>query len=379
MERRSFLKKAAGASLAAGAAVGLSACGKAEQAPAPAATPAAPAVQTGLPEIKWRMTSSFPKSIDTLYGSAELLAERLREITGGKFDIRVFPAGEIVPGLQALDAVQQGTVEMCHSCSYYYVGKDKTFAFGTAVPFGMNAPQMDAWIVAGGGQELLDEFYSNYNVLSFLGGNTNIQMGGWYRKQINSVEDINGLKIRIAGIGGEILSRMGAIPQQIAGSDIYPALEKGTIDAAEWVAPYDDEKLGFYKVAPYYYSPGWWEPGPVVHFYVNRQEWDKLPKEYQAAFRAAAREAHVLMSSSYNHKNPQAMARLLAQGVKLETFSDDIMKKAYEIAQEMYAEEAAKNPAWAKIYTEFEKYRKAQNAWFSVAESPYNRIMQATR
>lgn len=379
MERRSFLKKAAGASLAAGAAVGLSACGKAEQAPAPAATPAAPAVQTGLPEIKWRMTSSFPKSIDTLYGSAELLAERLREITGGKFDIRVFPAGEIVPGLQALDAVQQGTVEMCHSCSYYYVGKDKTFAFGTAVPFGMNAPQMDAWIVAGGGQELLDEFYSNYNVLSFLGGNTNIQMGGWYRKQINSVEDINGLKIRIAGIGGEILSRMGAIPQQIAGSDIYPALEKGTIDAAEWVAPYDDEKLGFYKVAPYYYSPGWWEPGPVVHFYVNRQEWDKLPKEYQAAFRAAAREAHVLMSSSYNHKNPQAMARLLAQGVKLETFSDDIMKKAYEVAQEMYAEEAAKNPAWAKIYTEFEKYRKAQNAWFSVAESPYNRIMQATR
>lgn len=379
MERRSFLKKAAGASLAAGAAVGLSACGKAEQAPAPAATPAAPAVQTGLPEIKWRMTSSFPKSIDTLYGSAELLAERLREITGGKFDIRVFPAGEIVPGLQALDAVQQGTVEMCHSCSYYYVGKDKTFAFGTAVPFGMNAPQMDAWIVAGGGQELLDEFYSNYNVLSFLGGNTNIQMGGWYRKQINSVEDINGLKIRIAGIGGEILSRMGAIPQQIAGSDIYPALEKGTIDAAEWVAPYDDEKLGFYKVAQYYYSPGWWEPGPVVHFYVNRQEWDKLPKEYQAAFRAAAREAHVLMSSSYNHKNPQAMARLLAQGVKLETFSDDIMKKAYEVAQEMYAEEAAKNPAWAKIYTEFEKYRKAQNAWFSVAESPYNRIMQATR
>ena len=241
MERRSFLKKAS-VGLAAGAAAGV----------ASTAAVAAPAVQTGLPEIKWRMTSSFPKSIDTLYGSAELLANRLREITGGKFDIRIFPAGEIVPGLQALDAVQQGTVEMCHSCSYYYVGKDKTFAFGTAVPFGMNARQMDAWIIGGGGQELLDEFYGNYNVYSFLGGNTGVQMGGWYRKQINTLEDIKGLKIRIAGIAGEIMSRMGAIPQQIAGSDIYPSLEKGTIDAAEWVAPYDDEKLGFYKVAPHY-------------------------------------------------------------------------------------------------------------------------------
>ncbi|MBP6727799.1 MAG: twin-arginine translocation signal domain-containing protein, partial [Thauera sp.] len=239
MERRSFLKKAS-AGVAVGAAVGLAACGKTEQTAAPATptapvTPAAPAIQSALPAIQWRMTSSFPKSIDTLYGSAELLADRLREITDGKFDIRIFPAGEIVPGLQALDAVQQGTVEMCHSCSYYYVGKDKTFAFGTAVPFGMNARQMDAWIIGGGGQELLDDFYSDYNVYSFLGGNTGVQMGGWYRKPINTLEDIKGLKIRIAGLGGEILSRMGAIPQQIAGADIYPSLEKGTIDAAEWV------------------------------------------------------------------------------------------------------------------------------------------------
>ncbi len=381
MERRSFLKKA-GVGLAAGAAVGLTACGKSEQtaAPAPApAAPAAPAVQTGSPSIQWRMTSSFPKSIDTLYGSAELLTNRLREITGGKFDIRVFPAGEIVPGLQALDAVQQGTVEMCHTCSYYYVGKDKTFAFGTAVPFGLNARQMDAWIIGGGGQELLDEFYSNYNVYSFLGGNTGVQMGGWYRKEINRLEDIPGLKIRIAGIGGEILARMGAIPQQIAGTDIYPSLEKGTIDAAEWVAPYDDEKLGFYKVAPYYYSPGFWEPGPVVHFYVNKSEWDKLPAEYQAAFRAASREAHIQMTAMYDHKNPQALARLLSQGVKLRSFSPEIMKKAYDVSRELYNEEAARNPAWAKIYAEFEKYRKSQNAWFGVAEADFDRFMQSVR
>lgn len=378
MERRSFLKKA-GAGIAVGAAAGMAACGKSEQAAAPATTPAAPAVHTGLPAVQWRMTSSFPKSIDTLYGSSELLANRLREITGGKFDIRVFPAGEIVPGLQALDAVQQGTVEMCHSCSYYYVGKDKTFAFGTAVPFGMNARQMDAWIIGGGGQDLLDEFYSNYNVYSFLGGNTGVQMGGWYRKEINRLEDIPGLKIRIAGIGGEILARMGAIPQQIAGTDIYPSLEKGTIDAAEWVAPYDDEKLGFYKVAPYYYSPGFWEPGPVVHFYVNKSEWAKLPAEYQAAFRAASREAHIQMTAMYDHKNPQALARLLSQGVKLRSFSPEIMKKAYDVSRELYNEEAARNPAWAKIYAEFEKYRKSQNAWFSVAEADFDRFMQSVR
>ena len=378
MERRSFLKKA-GAGIAVGAAAGMAACGKSEEAAAPAAGAAAPAVHTGLPAVQWRMTSSFPKSIDTLYGSSELLANRLREITGGKFDIRVFPAGEIVPGLQALDAVQQGTVEMCHSCSYYYVGKDKAFAFGTAVPFGMNARQMDAWIIGGGGQALLDEFYSNYNVYSFLGGNTGVQMGGWYRKEINRLEDIPGLKIRIAGIGGEILARMGAIPQQIAGTDIYPSLEKGTIDAAEWVAPYDDEKLGFYKVAPYYYSPGFWEPGPVVHFYVNKSEWDKLPAEYQAAFRAASREAHIQMTAMYDHKNPQALARLLSQGVKLRSFSPEIMKKAYDVSRELYNEEAARNPAWAKIYAEFEKYRKSQNAWFGVAEADFDRFMQSVR
>ena len=367
MERRSFLKKA-GASLAAGAAGAAS-----------TATIAAPAVQTGLPEIKWRMTSSFPKSIDTLMGSADLLANRLREITGGKFDIRVYPAGELLPGMQALVAVQQGTVEMCHTCSYYYTGKDKAFGFGTAIPFGLNARQMDAWIIAGGGQELLDEFYSNYNVYSFLGGNTGVQMGGWFRKQINTVDDVKGLKFRIPGIGGEILARMGAIPQQLGAGDIYAALEKGTIDAAEFVAPYDDEKLGFHKVAPYYYAPGFWEPGPAVHFYVNKQEWEKLPAEYQAAFRAAAREAHILMTASYDHKNPQALARLLAQGVKLQRFSNEIMQKAYEISQELYDEESAKNPAWKKIYTEFVKYRQSQNAWFGVAEATYDRFMQSVR
>lgn len=348
MQRRDFLKKAAIGG--AGAAL------------------AAPAIAAELPSIRWRLTSSFPKSLDTIYGGAEVLANRVRAITGGKFDIRVFASGEIVPGLQALDAVQQGTVEVCHSCSYYYVGKDKTFGFGTAVPFGMNARQMNAWIYFGGGQKLLDEFYSNYNVYSFVGGNTGTQMGGWWRKVVKSVADLKGIKMRIPGLGGAVFAELGVVPQQIAGTDIYPALEKGTIDAAEWVGPYDDEKLGFHKVAKNYYYPGWWESGPTIHFYVNKREWEKLPKEYQEAFQAAAHEANVTMTAEYDYRNPIALSKLLQSGVKLQKFSDEILAAGYKAAYALYANEAGKNPAFRKIFTEYDKFRKTQNAWFSVAE-----------
>ncbi len=360
MDRRKFLKNAG---VAAGAGV--------------ATTVAAPAIAQSLPANEWRLTSSCPKSLDTIYGGADVLANRLRAMTGGKFDIRVFAGGEIVPGLQALDAVQQGTVEMCHTCSYYYVGKDKTFGFGTSVPFGMNPRQMNAWIYYGGGQKLLDEFYANYNVVSFAGGNTGTQMGGWFRKEIKTLDDVKGLKMRIAGLGGAVFERLGAVPQQIAGSDIYPALEKGTIDAAEWVGPYDDEKLGFFKVAKNYYYPGWWEPGPTIHFFVNKKEWDKLPKEYQEAFQAAAYEANVTMLAEYDHKNPTALSRLLSQGVKLQKYPDAVLEAAYKAAMDLYTEESAKNPAFKKVWTEYDKYRRTQNAWFSVADTTMDRFLQS--
>ncbi|MCE1241490.1 MAG: TRAP transporter substrate-binding protein [Azonexaceae bacterium] len=379
MQRRDFLAKA---TVGAAAAATLAACGKSETPPAAApasspAAPTAPAVHGALPEVKWRLTSSFPKSLDTIYGGAEVLANRLRAMTGGKFDIRVFPGGEIVPGLQALDAVQQGTVEMCHTCSYYYVGKDKTFGFGTSIPFGMNARQMNAWIYYGGGQELLDEFYAGYNVQHFAGGNTGVQMGGWWRKTVEKVADLSGIKMRIAGLGGAVFSELGVVPQQIAGGDIYPALEKGTIDAAEWVGPYDDEKLGFYKVAKNYYYPGWWEPGPVINFFVNKAEWAKLPKEYQEAFQAAAYEANVTMMAKYDHQNPIALSKLLQNGVKLQKFSDEILTAAYKATQQLYADEAAKNPAFKKILTAYDKYRRTENAWFSVAESRMDNFLQS--
>jgi TRAP-type mannitol/chloroaromatic compound transport system substrate-binding protein len=359
MERREFIKNAGLAGiLAAGAA---------------------PAIAAELPSIKWRLTSSFPKSLDTIYGGAEVLAKRVKAITGGKFDIQVFAAGEVAPGLQALDVTQNGTVECCHTCSYYYVGKDKTFGFGTSVPFGMNFRQLNAWIYYGNGQKLLDEFYSAYNIVSFLGGNTGVQMGGWFRKEVKTLKDIKGIKMRIAGLGGTVFSALGMVTQQIAGSDIYPALEKGTIDAAEWVGPYDDEKLGFFKVAKNYYFPGWWEPGPGIHFFVNKDAWAKLPKEYQEAFQAAAYEANVTMMAEYDHKNPAALRRLVGNGVKLKSYSAEILKGAHGAAMQLYADESAKNPAFKKVADDYFKYQKEQNQWFGVAEASLDRFLQTLK
>lgn len=359
MERRKFLQ---GAGMA-----GILAAG------------AAPAVVNAQAAVRWRLTSSFPKSLDTIYGGAEVLANRLKAMTGGKFEVQVFAAGEIAPGLQALDVTQNGTVECCHTCSYYYVGKDKAFGFGTSVPFGMNFRQFNAWFYYGGGDKILQEFYDNYNVQHFLGGNTGVQMGGWFRKEIKTLKDVNGLKMRIAGLGGTVFAALGAVPQQIAGSDIYPALEKGTIDAAEWVGPYDDEKLGFYKVAKNYYFPGWWEPGPGINFFINKDAWAKLPKEYQEAFQAAAYEANITMMAEYDHKNPIALRNLVKNGVKLRSYSQEILKAAHQAAQALYADESAKNPAFKKIADHYFAYQKSQNQWFSVAEASLDRFLQTLK
>ena len=337
---------------------------------AAAAAVAAPSIaQTqGLPEVRWRCASSFPKSLDTIYGGGEVIAKRVAAITGGKFQIRVFGAGEIVPAFGTVDAVQQGTVECTHTAGYYFVGKNKTFAFDTTVPFGMNQRQQNAWMYWGGGLQLVREFLKDFNMISFPAGNTGTQMGGWFRKPVRSVADLKGLKMRIAGLGGEVMSRLGAVPQQIAGGDIYPALERGTIDAAEWVGPYDDEKLGFYKIAPNYYYPGWWEACSMYSMYVNMKEWEKLPKEYQAALEAACYEANLDMMAEYDFKNPPALQRLVKNGVKLHAYSPEILKAAHKVAFDLYEEEAGKNPAWKKIYDSWKRFRQDQLLWHRVAE-----------
>ncbi len=246
-----------------------------------------PAIAQSAPDIRWRLTSSVPKVLDAIFGANELVAKYVSEATDGRFTIQSFAAGEIVPGLQALDAVQNGTVEMAQTPLYYYLGKDPSFACFTAMPFGLNARQQNAWFYHGGGRELQDEFLAKYGVVGFLGGNTGTQMGGWFRREVKDVADFKGLKFRIGGIAGQVVAKLGVVPQQIAPGDIYAALEKGTIDACEWVGPYDDEKLGFVRVAPYYYYPGWWDGGPTMHFVVNQAKWNALPKAYQAIFEAA--------------------------------------------------------------------------------------------
>src|SRR6187397_2870760 len=305
MKRRDFLK-----------VTGIGAAG--------AATLAAPAIAQSMPEIKWRTTTSWPKSLDTIHGGAEVMAKIVGEATDNKFQIQTFAAGEIVPGLQVLDAVQNGTVEMGHTASYYYFGKDPTFAFGTAVPFGPNQRLNQAWYMLGGGRDLLNQFYKGYNVTSFLAGNTGCQMGGWFRKEINTVEDLQGLKMRIGGFAGRVMQKLGVVPQQLAGGDIYPALEKGTIDAAEWVGPYDDEKLGFNKVAPHYYYPGWWEGGPEVSAYINKAAWDALSPENKAILEAASALATLDMTAKYDQLNPTALKQLVGAKTKVLPFSKEI-------------------------------------------------------
>ncbi|MDQ1919760.1 TRAP transporter substrate-binding protein [Massilia pseudoviolaceinigra] len=355
MQRRSFLTKSA-----IGATAGVV---------------AAPALAQINPEVKWRTASSFPKSLDTIFGSAEAFTRRVAELTGGRFQIRQFAAGDIVPGLQVMDAVQAGTVEMGHTPSYYYFGKDATFAFDCAVPFGLTSRQQTAWFDQGGGRELMRDFFKGYGIVNFMAGNTGTQMGGWYRKEIKSLADVKGMKIRIAGFAGRVMERMGAVPQQIPAGDVYAALEKGTIDAAEWVGPYDDEKLGLAKVAPHYYAPGWWEAGPQLSFYINIKEWEKLPAQYKAAVEAASFECHVTMQAEYDTKNPQALARLIKNGAKLHTFSKTIMDEAYKISTQVMEEEASRNAKFKKVYDPWKRFRNDQNMWASVSEQVMQNYM----
>ena len=352
MKRRAFLKKSA-LGLAAG-------------------TIAAPAIAQSQPAVQWRLAASWPKSLDTIFGGAELIAKRVGEMTDGKFQIRAFAAGEIVPALQVLDAVQAGTVELGHTATYYYFGKDPAFALGTSVCFGMNVRQNNAWMLFGGGTDAMAPLFKDYGCIAIPAGNTGCQMGGWFRKEIKSVADLKGLKMRIGGMAGLVLAKLGVVPQLIGAPDIYPALEKGTIDAAEWVGPYDDEKLGFNKVAKFYYYPGFWEGGPTLMTLVNEKKWNELPKAYKAALTAACGEANAWMPAKYDAQNPGALRRLVASGTVLRPFPKSVMEAAEQASYELYGELKAKSKHWARIYPEWKKFRDEQFLWFRVAESTYD-------
>jgi TRAP-type mannitol/chloroaromatic compound transport system substrate-binding protein len=355
MKRREFLKTA-GAGLAASAV-------------------AAPAIAQSAPEIKWRLTSSFPKSLETLYGGADIFAKAVAEATDNKFQIQVFAAGEIIPGLQAADAVTAGTVEMCQTASYYWYGKDPTFALTCAVPFGLNARQMNSWWHHAGGAGLSNDFYKKFSIHAIPAGNTGAQMGGWFRNEIKSVDDLKGNKMRMGGFAGRVLAKLGVVPQMIAGGEIYQALEKGTIDGAEWVGPYDDEKLGFYKVAKIYHYPGWWEGGTMIHNFVNLGKWNELPRAYKSIVQSASEYANVWMMGKYDAENPPALRRLVANGTQLRPFPQPVMEACFKASLEVCDETSKTNADFKKLYDSINAFRREEYLWWQVSELTYDSFM----
>jgi TRAP-type mannitol/chloroaromatic compound transport system substrate-binding protein len=336
---------------------------------------ASPAIAQAMPEVRWRLTSSFPKSLDTIYGTAETFARYMREATDGKFQIQTFSGGEIVPPLQALDAVTNGSVELAHTPTYFYFGKDPTLAFGTGVPFGGNARLQHSWWHFAGGAEIVNESLKKFNAIGFPCGNSGTQMGGWFRKEINSLDDLKGLKFRIGGTGGVIMQKLGVVPQQIAAGDVYPALERGSLDAAEFVGPYDDEKLGFAKVAPFYYYPGWWEGGAMLHLCVNLERWNALTPTYQAIFRNAAEAANNWMLAKYDSVNAPALIRLIRAGVQVKPFPIATIDAAYKATQEVFGEIAGRNPLFKRAYDSSNAFLKEQYSWWQVGEFSYDSYM----
>ena len=339
----------------------------------------APAIVHAQANIRWRLASAFPKSLDTLFGVNDVFAKKLGELTGGKFVVTTHAAGELMPAFGVIDGVQNGTVEMCNTAPYYHFGKDETFAIGCAIPFGLNSRQMTAWMYEGNGLKLTREFYRGYNIINFPMGNTGAQMGGWFRREIKSLADFKGTKFRVGGFAGKVVERIGGVPQNIPGGEIYQALEKGTIDAAEWVGPYDDQKLGFYKVAQNYAYPGWWEGGPQLDLWVNTKSYDSLSSEYKAAIECAAAFAHVEMQAKYDAKNAAALKQLVGAGAKLFRFPKDLMEGAFKEAMALYSELGAKNPNWKKVYEDYATFRRDANLWFRFAEAGFDDFMQAQK
>jgi TRAP-type mannitol/chloroaromatic compound transport system substrate-binding protein len=344
-----------------------------------ATTIAAPAIAQTMPDIRWRLTSSFPRQLDTIFGTAQTFAKYLAEATDNKFQIQTFPAGELVGGLQALDAVQTGAVECAHTPTYFYFGKEPALALGTGIPFGLNARQQHSWWHFADGKEIINETLAKFNAISFACGNSGTQMGGFFRKELQSPADLNGLKFRIGGLGGLVLAKLGVVPQQIAGGDVYPALERGTLDAAEFVGPYDDEKLGLSKVAKYYYAPGWWEGGAMLHLVVNLQKWNELPKHYQAILFNAAEAANNWMLAKYDAVNAPALRRMLGTGTELRTFPQSIMEASLRAANELYGELSAKSPDFKRGYDSMVAYRTDVLPWWQLNEFAYDTFMIRTR
>jgi TRAP-type mannitol/chloroaromatic compound transport system substrate-binding protein len=323
------------------------------------------------------MATSWPSALDVLQGAAVAIGERVSAMTEGRFTINVFEAGEIVPALEVLDAVQNRTVECGHTAAYYFIGKNEAFGIATSLPFGLTAQQQNAWLYYGGGLEGVQGLYRDFGVVSFPAGNTGVQMGGWFKREINTLDDLKALRFRIPGLGGRVMQRLGVDTQTLAGGDTYLALDRGAIDAAEWVGPYDDEKLGLNKAAQFYYYPGWWEPGSTLDVLINQQAWDELPRVYQEIFKAVASEANITMLSEYESRNQEALDRLVAGGTILRPYSEEIMVAAQQAAFDLYEETASSNPSFKAIFEPWKEFRRKIHQWNGTNESTFMQFVTA--
>ena len=330
--------------------------------------------------VRWRLASSFPRSLDTIFGSAETLSKTVKALSGGKFEISVHPAGELMPAFGVVDALQADTLEMAQSAAYYFTGKDPIFAFSCAVPFGLTARQNESWKEYGNGRKLLDAFFAQYNFRTASAGNTGTQMGGWYRKEIKTVEDLKGLKMRMGGgVFGEAMAKLGVVSQNMPAGDVYQSLEKGTLDAAEFVGPHDDEKLGFNKVAPFYYYPGWWEGGADLEFFINNKAYAKLSDENKAILDAATKVAARDMTAKYDAYNPVALKRLVAAKTQLKAFPKAVMDAGFKASMEVFALHEGKSPEFKKIHQDMRAFQRDQILWNRFSEYPFNQYMNSVK
>jgi TRAP-type mannitol/chloroaromatic compound transport system substrate-binding protein len=371
MKRRSVVKSVSSGVIAAG---GVAIVGGCQNQPNPAST--AQSDPANLPDLQWQMATSWPPSLDTIFGGAQVLADRVAALTGGKFKISPRAAGEVAPPLEVLDVVSQGAVQCGHTASYYYIGKSPVLAFGTTVPFGLTAQQQNAWLYEGGGLAKLQEIYAKkFNLIQFPAGNSGMQMGGWFRKEVSTLNDLKGLKMRIPGLGGQVMAKLGVTVQTLGGGEIFQALQTGAIDASEWVGPYDDEKLGLNKIAKFYYYPGWWEPGSTFELQINLNEWNKLPLQYQEVIKTAAYESNATMLARYDARNNQALQRLLNSGVQLRPYSEEILQAAEKASFALYDDFAAQDPDFKAVYQEWQQFRDRISAWDKLNQGSFTNFV----
>lgn len=362
------LVKSFGLGAIAAAALLIAGCNKEAQTEGAQSSAAAQQQQT----FKWKLVTSWPKNFPGLGTAPERFAKMVNDMSGGRLTVKVYGAGELVPALQVFDAVSQGTAEMGHSGAYYWKGKTPASQFFTSVPFGLTAQEMHGWIQYGGGQQLWEEVYAPFNILPMAGGNTGVQMGGWFNKEINSVDDLKGLKMRIPGIGGEVLKRAGGTPVTLPGGEIFTSLQTGAIDATEWVGPYNDLAFGLYKVAKHYYYPGWHEPGSMMEFTINKPAFEELPKDLQAIVRVAAQAINQDMLNEYTTRNHAALVELKEKhGVDVRPFPQDVLNKLKELSDEVVAEVATSDELTNKVYESFKNYRDQVKAYHAVSEQAY--------